>query len=122
MNFKITVIGEVNRPASFTVPTEKINILEALGLAGDMTAYGKRENVLVIREKDGIRSATRINLNDKNILASPQYYLQQNDVIYVEPTKMKAIQTNVNPNRTQLITISTSILVALIINARYLFE
>jgi polysaccharide export outer membrane protein len=122
MNFKVTVIGEVNKPSTFTVPTEKITILEALGLAGDMTVYGKRENVLVIRDKAGLRSVNRINLNDKSILDSPYYYLTQNDVVYVEPDKMKAVQANVNPNRTQFITIASSILVALIINSRFLFE
>jgi len=122
LNFKVTVIGEVNRPSTFTVPTEKITLLEALGLAGDMTPYGKRENVLVIRDKDGVRSANRLNLNDKSILSSPYYYLTQNDVVYVEPDKMKAVQVNVNPNRTQAITIASSILVALIINSRFLFD
>jgi len=84
-NFKVTVIGEVAKPATFTVLTEKINVLEALGLAGDMTSYGRRENVLIIREKDGVRTATRINLNNKSVLSSPYYYLQQNDIVYVEP-------------------------------------
>ncbi|HLW32898.1 MAG TPA: polysaccharide biosynthesis/export family protein [Aequorivita sp.] len=122
LNFKVTVIGEVNKPSTFTVPTEKITILEALGLAGDMTAYGKRENVLVIRDKDGVRSLNRLNLNDKGILSSPYYYLTQNDVVYVEPDKMKAVQTNVNPNRNQFITIASSIFVAIIINSRFLFD
>src|SRR5690606_15059670 len=122
LNFKVTVIGEVNRPSTFTVATEKITILEALGLAGDMTAYGKRENVLVIRDKDGVRSANRLNLNDKSILNSPYYYLTQNDVVYVEPDKMKTIQTYVNPNYNQFITIASSDLVALIINSRFLFD
>ena len=85
LNFKVTVIGEVTKPASFTVASEKINVLEALGLAGDMTAYGRRENVLIIREKDGVRSTARINLNNKDVLASPYFYLQQNDIVYVEP-------------------------------------
>ena len=84
-NFKVTVIGEVKDPATFTVETEKINVLEALGLAGDMTAFGKRENVLIIREKDGSRVTARLNLNSKTVLNSPYYYLQQNDVVYVEP-------------------------------------
>jgi len=122
LNFKVTVIGEVNKPSTFTVPTEKITILEALGLAGDMTAYGKRENVLVIRDKDGVRSLNRLNLNDKGILSSPYYYLTQNDVVYVEPDKMKAVQANVNPNRNQFITIASSIFVAIIINSRFLFD
>ena len=84
-NFKVTVIGEVFKPSTFTVPTEKINVLEALGLAGDMTAYAKRENVLIIREQQGVRKAARINLNDKDVLNSPYFYLQQNDIVYVEP-------------------------------------
>lgn len=94
LNFKVTVIGEVNKPATFTVPTEKINILEALGLAGDMTAFGKRENVLIIREKDGVRTTSRINLNNKEVLNSPYFYLQQNDIVYVEPeNRVKVAQT-----------------------------
>jgi polysaccharide export outer membrane protein len=94
LNFKVTVIGEVQEPATFTVATEKINILEALGLAGDMTAYARRENVLIIREKDGVRSTARINLNNKEVLSSPYFYLQQNDIIYVEPdNKVKTADT-----------------------------
>ena len=92
LNFKITVIGEVARPSTFTVPTERINLLEALGLAGDLTAYGKRDNVLIIREKNGIRTAVRVNLNDKSVLSSSYFYLQQNDVVYVEPIKVKSLQ------------------------------
>lgn len=84
-NFKVTVIGEVAKPATFIIETEKINVLEALGLAGDMTVFGRRENVLIIREKDGVRTTSRINLNNKGVLNSPFYYLQQNDIVYVEP-------------------------------------
>jgi polysaccharide export outer membrane protein len=104
LNFKVTVIGEVQNPSTFVIPTEKVTILEALGLAGDMTAYGRRENVLIVREKGGIRSTTRLNLNDKNVLASSFYYLQQNDVIYVEPYKTKAIQSDTNPMTIAIIT------------------
>ena len=94
LNFKVTVIGEVFKPATFTVPTEKINVLEALGLAGDMTAFGRRENVLIIREKNGVRSTSRINLNNKDVLNSPYFYLQQNDIVYVEPdNRVKVAQT-----------------------------
>ncbi|GAA4439481.1 polysaccharide biosynthesis/export family protein [Pontibacter saemangeumensis] len=99
-NFKITVIGEVNNPSTFSVPSEKINILEALGLAGDMTPYGKRENVLIIREQEGQRITTRVNLNSKEVLSSPYFYLQQNDIIYVEPDKVKAVQ--VSPGRSNV--------------------
>jgi len=120
MNFMVTVIGEVNNPSTFTVPTEKINILEALGLAGDMTVYGKRENVLVIREKDGIRSVNRLNLNDKDILSSPYYYLTQNDVVYVEPDRIKAIQASTNQRNLTLIGIGSSLLIAILFNLRYI--
>ncbi|RZK42728.1 MAG: sugar transporter [Hymenobacter sp.] len=92
LNFRITVIGEVNKPSSFTIPTERVNLVEALALAGDMTPYGKRENVLIIRESDGVRTTTRVNLNDKEVLNSPYYYLQQNDIMYVEPAKIKQLQ------------------------------
>ncbi|MFD3002763.1 polysaccharide biosynthesis/export family protein [Pontibacter toksunensis] len=93
-NFKVTVIGEVSRPSTFNVPSEKINVLEALGLAGDMTPYGKRENVLIIREQEGKRITTRVNLNSKEVLNSPYFYLKQNDIIYVEPDKVKAVQVS----------------------------
>jgi polysaccharide export outer membrane protein len=76
LNFRVTVIGEVNHPSTFTVNNEKINLLEALGLAGDMTAYGKRENVLLIREEDGRRIMERINLNRQDVLSSP-YFLPE---------------------------------------------
>lgn len=94
LNFKVTVIGEVSKPATFTVPSEKINVLEALGLAGDMTTYGRRETVLIIREKNGVRTTSRLNLNNKEVLNSPYYYLQQNDIVYVEPAnKVKVADT-----------------------------
>ncbi len=119
MNFKVTVLGEVQRPSSFIIPTEKVTILEALGLAGDMTAYGRRENVLIIREKDGTRSTTRLNLNDKNVLSSPYFYLQQNDVIYVEPYKTKSIQSDSNPRTFAIITSVVSLLTIAILQINY---
>lgn len=91
-NFKVTVIGEVNRPSTFTVNNDNINLLEALGMAGDMTLYGKRDNVLIIREQNGKRSMNRVNLNRKDVLNSPYFYLQQNDIVYVEPDKAKGAQ------------------------------
>ena len=90
MNFRITVIGEVARPATYTIPDQKINLLEAIGLAGDITSYGKRDNILIIREINGKREFGRINLKDKAVFNSPYFYLAQNDVIYVEPIKQKA--------------------------------
>ncbi|QIL75342.1 polysaccharide biosynthesis/export family protein [Hymenobacter sp. HDW8] len=115
LNFKITVVGEVNRPATFTIPTERISIIEALGMAGDMTSYGKRENVLIIREKNGERRATRVNLASKDILNSPDFYLQQNDIVYVEPIKAKALQGGASSFYTPLITSAISIILSVII-------
>lgn len=112
LNYKITVVGEVNRPATFTVPSERINILEALGMAGDMTQYGKRENVLLIREVAGVRTVTRLNLNNKSVLNSPYFFLQQNDIVYVEPDRMKAVQASTN---TRSLAIATSTLTLLIV-------
>jgi len=99
LNFKVTVIGEVSHPATFTIGSDKINVLEALGLAGDMTAFGRRENVLIIREKDGVRSTARINLNNKEVLGSPYYYLQQNDIVYVEPDNKVKVASTAPGNR-----------------------
>ena len=113
-NFNITVVGEVARPGMFKITKSKINILEALGMAGDMTPYAERNNVLLIREVNGKRTALRLNLNDKAILESPYYYLQQNDVVYVEPeNKLKANQ--VDTRYIRLIPIITATISALAI-------
>lgn len=112
LNYKVTVVGEVNRPGTFTIPSEKINIVEALGLAGDMTAFGKRENVMIIREADGIRKVERLNLNSKEVLRSPYFYLMSNDVIYVEPHRMKEVQASTN---TRSLALTGSILSVLVI-------
>jgi polysaccharide biosynthesis/export protein len=114
MNFKVTVIGEVNRPSTFTVPAERITVLEALGLAGDMTPYGKRENVIVMREEAGFRTITRLDLNSKEILNSPYFYLQQNDVLYIEPDKMKQIQASTNTKFLAIFTASLSVVTLII--------
>ncbi len=119
LNFKVTVIGEVNKPSTLAIPTEKINILEALGMAGDMTLYGKRENILIIREKDGKRTITRINLNDKETLNSPYFYLQQNDVVYVEPDKSRYRINQANANRTYVPVIVGIISIATLIISRF---
>lgn len=94
LNYKVSVLGEVARPSVFTIPNEKITLLEALGLAGDMTIYGKRKNVLLIRETDGVRKTIRIDLTSSELFTSPYYYLQSNDIIYVEPGKSKIASTN----------------------------
>jgi polysaccharide export outer membrane protein len=88
-NFSITVLGEVNRPGAYTIQDERVSLAEALGLAGDLTIYGRRENVLLIRETDGIKRFAKFDLTKINVLGSPGYYLTQNDVIYVEPNNAK---------------------------------
>ncbi len=122
LNFKITVIGEVANPGTFTLETDRITLLEAFGLAGDMTEYGKRENVLIIRDVDGERRAIRINLNDKEILNSPYYMLHQNDVIYVEPDRIKAVQASTNQRTFAVLGILTTLTVSLLFNLRFYFD
>lgn len=112
-NFKITVLGEVNRPATYTIPNEKVTILDALGLAGDLTIFGKRENVLLVRDSAGYKTLCRINLNDSKILSSPYFFLRQNDVLYIEPNKSKI--ANLDASRSRDITIITSALSVLIV-------
>lgn len=112
-NYKISVLGEVNRPGMFTVGNEKINIFEALAQAGDLTIYGVRDNVKLIRENDkGRKEVHTIVLNDANLINSPYYYLQQNDIIYVEPNKVKARNSSVGQTTSLWLT-STSILISL---------
>ena len=90
INFKISVLGEVARPAVLVIPNEKVTLLEALGLAGDLTIFARRDNILVIREEgDGTKVLKRINLNSSELFTSPYYYLRSNDIIYVEPNKTR---------------------------------
>lgn len=99
VNFNITVLGEVNKPGTYTVSNEKVTLLDAIGMAGDLTVYGKRENILLVRDSSGIKQFTRFNIGSTNVLQSPYYYLKQGDVVYIEPNKTKiksadaAIQT-----------------------------
>lgn len=89
LNYKVSVLGEVTRPSVLTIPNEKITLLEALGLAGDLTIYAKRDNVLLIREENGKKTLARIDLTTSELFTSPYYYLKSNDIIYVEPNKTK---------------------------------
>jgi polysaccharide biosynthesis/export protein len=122
LNFKVTVIGEVDRPGTFTLETDRITLLEALGLAGDMTEYGKRENVLIIRDVEGERRAIRVNLNNREILNSPYYMLHQNDVVYVEPDRIKAVQASTNQRTFAVLGILTTLTVSLLFNLRFYFD
>lgn len=100
-NYKISVIGEVNSPGTFTVTNEKVNIMEALAMAGDMTVYGQRNNVKLIREDaQGQRKIIPLDMNGADIILSPYYYLQQNDVLYVTPNKAKAKNAGISNSTT----------------------
>lgn len=98
LNFKISVMGEVSRPGSFTISGDRITLLEALSMAGDLTIYGRRDRVGVIRENNGKRTILFHDLRSADIFNSPCYYLQQNDIVYVEPNKAKSGQSSINQN------------------------
>jgi polysaccharide export outer membrane protein len=103
----------VNKPGTFTVNNEKVNVLEALAMAGDMTIWGLRDNVKLVRENaDGKREIILLNLNKADIIGSPYYYMQQNDIIYVSPNKTKAKNSDIGQS-TSLWISGTSILVSL---------
>lgn len=113
MNYKISVLGEVARPGTFTISNEKVNLLEALAMAGDMTVWGLRDNVKLIRESaDGKQQIVTLDLNKAEVILSPYYWLQQNDIIYVTPNKVKARNSDIG-NSTTLWFSATSILVSL---------
>lgn len=98
-SFHVTVLGEVGSPGVIRVQDEKISVLEAIAQAGDLTIYGHRENIMLIREDNhGEKSVHRMNINDAKIMNSPYFYLQQNDVVYVEPQEVKARNAFVNAN------------------------
>ena len=92
LNYRVTVIGEVNNPGMITAPNHKINIIDAIAASGDLKLTGRRDNVLIIRETEGVREYARLNLNSKEIFRSPYYYLKQNDIVYVEPNSIQKQQ------------------------------
>lgn len=109
INFTVTIIGEVSSPGTFTIQKERISLPEALGLAHDLTIYGQRENILLIREIDGKKKFAKIDLTSVNSVSSPLYYLQQNDVIVVEPNKARIRSSNYNPNNAIIISALTAL-------------
>ena len=99
MNLTISVLGEVTKPGRYNIDKDKITLMEAIGMAGDLSIYGKRENVTVVRRENGGESVYRVDISSgKDLYASPVYYLKQNDVIYVEPNSMRVRQSTVNGN------------------------
>jgi polysaccharide export outer membrane protein len=89
MNTRITVLGEVKSPGTLNIPDKKVSILDAIGLAGDLTIFGRRDNIVVVREENGIRTSGRLDIRRSDVFLSPYYYLQQNDIVYVEPSRKK---------------------------------
>jgi polysaccharide biosynthesis/export protein len=114
LNYEVTVIGEVNKPTVITVPSEKISLIKAIGLAGDLTIYGRRDNVLLIREEAGQKITRHIDINSSEFLNSPYYYLQPNDVVYVEPNKTRVASSSRSQQIIPIILSSLSIIVVVV--------
>lgn len=108
LNYKVSVLGDVGRPGSYVLPNERITLLEAISLAGDLTITARRDNVMVIREKNGERQFTRIDIRKSDLFTSQVYYLQANDIVYVEPSRSRIAQNNTQ--RIQAITLITAAL------------
>jgi polysaccharide biosynthesis/export protein len=119
LNFEVTVIGEVGKPTVITVPSEKISLIKAIGLAGDLTIYGRRDNVLLIREEDGKKKIRHINLNSSSFFSSPYYYLRPNDVVYVEPNKAKVASATRSQQLLPLILSVLSIIVIVLDRVKF---
>lgn len=113
VNFKVSVLGEVSSPGEFTVTGDRITLLEALGRAGDLTIYGKRGEILVVREKDGVTSITPVDITGTDFITSPYYYLAHNDVVYVKPNKTRVNSSVVGPNLTVALS-AVSLLITII--------
>ena len=113
MNFKVSVQGEVTAPGTYTIASDRITLIEAIGMAHDLTIYGKRNNILIIREVNGVKSYNRVDISQADFINSPFYYLSQNDVVYVEPNKARINGAVVGPN-TSVIISATSIFIGLL--------
>lgn len=109
INCRINVLGEVRSPGAKPVNKERYSVMDALADAGDLSEYGRRDNILLIRENNGKKSYHRLNINDASILTSPYYYMQQNDIIYVEPNKIKKDNSKYNQNNAYKISVVSSI-------------
>lgn len=114
LNYNFSVIGEVNRPGRYSMPTERTTILEAVSMAGDITYLGKSDNVTIIREQNGVRTIAKINLLSKEVFKSPFYYIKTNDLIYVEPVKAKFISRAGVPQYVSLIAVGLSLILTIV--------
>lgn len=109
MNFKISILGEVTNPGSYKIEGDKVTILEALSMAKDLTIFGRRDQVYVIREENNTRTTYQVDLRSTDLFNSPVYYLKQNDIVYVQPNKVKAGQSTINENNIKSISLWISI-------------
>lgn len=116
LNFKVSVLGEVKDPSVLTIPNEKISLLEALGLAGDITIFGNKENVALIREENGVKKLRRLDLTSSEIFSSPYYYLKSNDIVYVEPRKSKVAESSVVKQWIPVVLSAISLAIITIVN------
>jgi polysaccharide export outer membrane protein len=114
LNFKVTILGDVNKPGNYTIPNERVTLIEAIGMAGDLSISGIRKNVLVLRDNNGVITETRVDLTKKDIFNSPVLYLQQNDVIYVEQNRAKKNSSVLNSNAITLILSFTTLGITLL--------
>ncbi len=119
LNYEVTVLGEVQHPTVITVPNEKISLVKALGLAGDLTIYGRRDNILLIREENGTKKTRHININSSDFITSPYYYLKPNDVVYVEPNKAKAASASLSRQLLPSVLSGLSLIVLILTRIRY---
>lgn len=116
LNYRVTVLGEVVRPGTYSIPSERVSILDAIGLAGDLTIYGRRDKIRVIRTLNGVRETALLNINEGNVFASPYFYLRQNDIVYVELNERKVPNTDLATVRSLGVVLSLISVVSVIIS------
>lgn len=109
-NFYVTLLGEVANPGRYIVTNEKVSVIDALGMAGDMTVYGRRDNIMLIREENGEKIFVRYNMNDTEFLNSPYFYLNSGDVLYIEPNKAKSRTATTDVSKDRYFTLGASVL------------
>jgi polysaccharide export outer membrane protein len=114
-NFKISVLGDVAKPGTYTVSSERITLPEALGVAGDLNMTAKRKNILIIREINGVKEQFRVDLTKNEVFNSPVYYLQQNDVVYIEPNRAKMNTSKYSPLYSVLISVTSLIITTVVV-------
>src|SRR5699024_5338662 len=115
VNYKVTILGEVSRPGTYTIDGERITLPEALGLAGDMTIYGKRDNIIILREVDGKKDHRIIDLTTIESLNSDYYYLKQNDVVYIQPNEAQIQSSKFNRNASVYVSVASLLLSVLVL-------